>query len=68
MKTQDTHEFQHNPPDSQMIRRAYEAQRIQEVLAEVQGPCQFLQESIIDHEGTATYFENKLWIRILLFP
>lgn len=34
-----------------MMRRAYEAQRLQEVLAEVQGPCQFLQESIIDHES-----------------
>nr|XP_039257603.1 caprin-1-like isoform X1 [Styela clava] len=29
---------------------SYQAQRIQEVLAEVQGPCQFLQESIIERE------------------
>lgn len=39
-----------------MMRRAYEAQRLQEVLAEVQGPCQFFQESIIDHESESFVF------------
>lgn len=42
--------YQYSSDNTVMMRRAYEAQRLQEVLAEVQGPCQFFQESIIDHE------------------